>query len=508
MHTGEVLLKGFEQHGLYKLHLPNSDVTHLSTVAHSLIATSTIPFDVWHCRLGHPCMDILIKALRTSNISFDGPAPVASNGFRYYVVFTDAYTRQIVETGLSMLAHASMPLIYWSDAFANGVYLLNRLPSRAINHATPYGKSFKTKPDYTFLRVFGCLCFPNLRPYNNYKLHFRSSPCTFLGYSPTHKGYQCLDTFGKVYVTRHVTFNETIFPFQNKLQPSKSVNQPQFSSKLLVLSPIYPSPTSHAHTSSQSPTASATSHNSSPTPPCSKAGIFKPKAYMSIGLSSPDDVPQDIHAAMRYDSQKTAMNDELQALIFMKKWSLRQIDINNGFLNGELAEDIYIEQPQGFEEAYSSLFIRGSPGNLLLLIVYVDDIVLTGNSVSEIDRVVQQLHARFALKDIGLLNFFLGISIARTSIGYLCVTRPDLAYCVNKLSQYINAPREIHCKAVKGALRYLCGTMHHGLFYPTGQCQLTGYSDADWASSVEDRRSTTGYVLYLGSNPIAWCSKK
>ncbi|KAG8498688.1 hypothetical protein CXB51_005081 [Gossypium anomalum] len=94
----------------------------------------------------------------------------------------------------------------------------------------------------------------------------------------------------------------------------------------------------------------------------------------------------------------------------------------------------------------------------------------------------------------------------RSTIGmlqYVCITRLDLSYCVNKLSQYMNAPSEAHWKAVKRVLRYLSGTITQGLLYSKGQFQLSCYSNADWASSVEDRRATTGYVIYLGSNPIA-----
>ncbi|KAG8486343.1 hypothetical protein CXB51_019843 [Gossypium anomalum] len=106
---------------------------------------------------------------------------------------------------------------------------------------------------------------------------------------------------------------------------------------------------------------------------------------------------------------------------------------------------------------------------------------------------------------------FANSHLYRSTIGmlqYLCITRPDLSYCVNKLSQYMNSPSDAHWRAVKRVLRYLVETMEYGLWFTPGQFKLVCYSDADWASSVEDRQSTTGYVIYLGSNLIAWCSKK
>lgn len=91
---------------------------------------------------------------------------------------------QVVECGLSMPTHASMTLTYWNEAFISAVYLISRLPSYPLVNKPPYELLFHEKPNYMSLRTFGCLCFPNLRPYNNNKLQFKSTPYTFLGYSP------------------------------------------------------------------------------------------------------------------------------------------------------------------------------------------------------------------------------------------------------------------------------------------------------------------------------------
>lgn len=101
--------------------------------------------------------------------------------------------RHIVEVGLSLLAHVSMPLKFWDEAFINATYLINRLPSKVISNQTPLERLCQQKPDYSMLRIFGCACWPNLRPYNTRKLEFRSKQCVFLGYSNMHKGFKCLD---------------------------------------------------------------------------------------------------------------------------------------------------------------------------------------------------------------------------------------------------------------------------------------------------------------------------
>jgi histone deacetylase 1/2 len=126
----------------------------------------------------------------------------------------------IVEVGLSLLAHASMPLKFWDEAFVTEVHLINRLPSRVIDQETPFQRLFATDHDYGALRVFGCAYWPNLRPYNTKKLAFGSMQCVFLGYRPLHKGYKCLEIkSGQVYISRDVIFHEMQFPF-SKLHPN------------------------------------------------------------------------------------------------------------------------------------------------------------------------------------------------------------------------------------------------------------------------------------------------
>lgn len=105
-------------------------------------------------------------------------------------------------------------------------------------------------------------------------------------------------------------------------------------------------------------------------------------------------------------------------------------------------------------------------------------------------------------------------SLYRSIIGalqYLTLSCPDIAFLVNKLSQYLQHPTIDHWQACKRVLRYLKGTTQYGLhFTPTAPHHfvLEGNSDADKASCLDDRRSTSGHCIYLGGNLIAWSSKK
>nr|XP_028965074.1 uncharacterized protein LOC108170699 [Malus domestica] len=95
------------------------------------------------------------------------------------------------------------------------------------------------------------------------------------------------------------------------------------------------------------------------------------------------------------------------------------------------------------------------------------------------------------------------------SLQYLTFTRPDIAYAVNTVCQFMAKPTEVHFGAVKRILRFLKGTMHHGItFSAHTEVGIHAFSDADWAADLNTRRSVTGYVVYIGCNPVSWQSKK
>lgn len=116
--------------------------------------------------------------------------------------------KHLTEIAIALMHHSSLPVQFWFDAIACATFLINRMPSSKLAHKTPYEVLFQTLPDFSMLRVFGCQCFPWLRPYSSHKLQPKSVPCVFLGYHSFAKGYICLDPLsGKIYLSRHVVFN-------------------------------------------------------------------------------------------------------------------------------------------------------------------------------------------------------------------------------------------------------------------------------------------------------------
>jgi histone deacetylase 1/2 len=213
--------------------------------------------------------------------------------------------------------------------------------------------------------------------------------------------------------------------------------------------------------------------------------------------------------------------------------------------------------------------VQSQKGHCTYVLIYVDDILVTGSSPNLIQDVISKLNSHFALKQLGPVDYFLGIEVHnlptgalllnqakyihdllckakmenckpigspmmsscklskvgsdtmpdptlyRSTVGalqYATLTRPDIAFSVNKVCQFMSQPLDSHWKAVKRILRYLKGTMHHGLLLnpaTTGPpFSLHAYSDADWGSDQDDRRSTSGSCIYFGPNLVSWGSKK
>uniref|UniRef100_A0A2N9J5R8 Integrase catalytic domain-containing protein n=1 Tax=Fagus sylvatica TaxID=28930 RepID=A0A2N9J5R8_FAGSY len=252
-------------------------------------------------------------------------------------------------------------------------------------------------------------------------------------------------------------------------------------------------------------------------------------------------------------------------------WPLHQLDVKNAFLHGDLTETVYMTQPPGFEskgecvchlkksiyglkqsprawfdkfskavvshgmtrsQADHSVFFKKTRTGIVILVVYVDDIVITGSDKEGIQILINHLSSSFLTKDLGYLgskpvatpmepnlklmpdegDFVDDPDTYRRLVGkliYLTITRPDISYAVSIVSQFMTNPRVPHMNAVIRILKYLKNAPGRGLFYrSSGHLRIEGYTDADWAGSPSDRKSTTGYCTFIGGNLVTWRSKK
>lgn len=149
--------------------------------------------------------------------------------------------RHIVETGLSLLSHASIPKSFWTYAFAAAVYLINRMPTSVLDFNNPFQKLHGHPPNFEKLKIFGCLCFPWIRPYASHKLDARSTPCVFLGYPLTQSAYFCFDReTSRIYASRHVVFHENVFPFSVNVSSHEDDDVSDFQNQVYPITTVLP----------------------------------------------------------------------------------------------------------------------------------------------------------------------------------------------------------------------------------------------------------------------------
>jgi hypothetical protein len=310
---------------------------------------------------------------------------------------------------------------------------------------------------------------------------------------------------------------------------------------------------------------------------------------------------QDIFApVVRWSTIRTIV-----ALAAKNNWPIHQLDVCTAFLNGTLNEDVVMEIPEGFPYAgnplkacrvkralyglkqspkawYSridawlisqgltrseydpNLYFSTRNGKRTFILLYVDDLLITGDDSERIANLKDALKREFEMTDLGAANVYLGAEIRRCARGilltqtsyihkllakygltncnpsqlpmdpnltlqrqmnseavdtelyrsmvgsliYVTNTRPDICYAVSTVARYMDSPQTPHLQAAKRILRYLQGTADFGLFFSSDNSeQFHTYTDADWGRDIDTRRSTSGILHKLGTASIFWTSK-
>jgi len=558
-----------------------------------------------------------------------------------------------------MLSDSKLGKCFWAEALSTAVYIKNRTPTSSLRRKiTPYEAYYSKKPDISHLKIFGSVAFAHIPKDERAKLDNKSRKSLFLGYSDDVKGYKLYDIAAqKVFISRDVVFDEIM---SNPNNSSKECEQPvaimnsdseisseednteendltlprrsqrvrfppdRFGEWVNAVNETCPSSANEAFEDNKWKNAMKSEMDSMKEnkvwnlvdQPINRKivkskWVFKVKnnngsphykaRLVACGYTQKfgEDYDTVFSPVVRFESVRT-----LIAFAVQKNLKLYQMDVTCAFLNGDLAEEIYLQQPEcfvvageehkvcklnksiyglkqsarcwnicideqlhkmGFKTSSSDPCIYISDQNIYVAL-YVDDLIICGESEDKLRWVKKELTDRFKLKDLGELQNFLGVQITQkmgeiflsqsyyiekmlvkfnmdqckpidtpadsnshltasendndlvdshlyqSAVGcllYLATkTRPDISFAVSQVAKFCSKPNKQHWTAVKRVFRYLKGSVYYGIRYLKSASDVVGYSDSDWAGDAADRKSVSGYCFMFQGGCVSWKSKK
>lgn len=571
------------------------------------------------------------------------PFVPAQNGF------IERDNRTVAEAVRSMLKHKQLPEALWGEAASTAVYLLNRVTNSNNSDLTPFELYFKEKPRVAHLKVFGCLAIfkaqEKKRSGYQQKLESRGVEAVLVGYERDFTYRLYLPSTGKVILARDVIFDETksitgiandelgnLDAYLDSLPEELSegsVEEVQEQVALFVDSeePMSFKEATNGPDSREWKASMQSEYDSlmknqtwvlaelpAGRKPITCKWVYKVKRdsngkveryksrLVARGFTQREGIDffETFSPVARLDSIRVVL-----ALVSEQKWQMVHVDVRTAFLYGQLEEEIFMTQPEGFvldgracrlqksiyglkqasrvwNKTFSSFLVRnklepaskdscvfvrrGELGIELLMLIYVDDGLICGKQ-QIVDSLVKELKSEF---EISVMDprCFVGLQIERHgdqmfvhqsayiakllerfemseakgssvpfdpslvlnkqgsadggphvaanvpyreaigSLNYVANgTRPDIAYAVNKLASYCEAPKLVHWRAVKKVLAYLKATKEMGINYAS-ESKLVCFCDSDYAGDVDTRKSTSGVVLILNGGSVSWKSKR
>ncbi|KAG6495613.1 hypothetical protein ZIOFF_043439 [Zingiber officinale] len=439
----------------------------------------------------------------------------------------------------SLLKGTHMPARFWGEAVRHDVYLLNRLPTKALGERTPFEAWMGRKPHLAHLTVFGCVAYvKNTAPHLK-KLDDRSSPMVYLGVEEGCKAHRLFDPrHDKLQVSRDVMFRENCEWTWNA-GANNEERVPEFmvvdafgTDEVIVAADIE---TAAEDVTTPAVVVVPVARASSPSTPSSNTNI----------ASSPSitNSPESYEGPVRFRSI---------ADIYANTEEVVGIDEEEGEVMMVISEEPICYQEAATEACWSleelgfkkctqehAVYTRGEGEARILVGVYVDDLIVTGSSIEKINKFKQQMMTEFEMSDLGLLSYYLGIEVEQqksrillrqsayakkilsqfkmtdcnstkhpmepktqlhkdlegtqvdateyrhiiSCLRYLLHTRPDLSYSVGMVSKYMERPTIIHHKVVKQIL-------------------------SDLAGDLDGRKSTSGMTFYFNESLVSWNSQK
>ncbi|KAH9650921.1 hypothetical protein KPL70_026553 [Citrus sinensis] len=348
--------------------------------------------------------------------------------------FTVAYTpqqngvaermnRTLTERIRAMLRTADLPNSFWAEAAKTACYIVNRSPSTAIGLKTSMEMWTGKPDDYSYLHAFGCSVYVMYNAQERTKLDPKSRRCIFLGYADGVKGYCLWDpTAHKIVISRDVIFIED--QLQRRDEDDNSVKE---KSETI---PVY-----------------KIKRDGNDQVEWYRARLVVKGYAQKEGI----DFNEIFSSVVRLTTVRVVL-----AMCATFDLYIEQLDLKTAFLHGELEEEIYMLQPEGFAE-------------------------------------------------IGKENLVCRLN--KSLYGLKQAPRPDIIQAVGVVSRYMANPDGEHWIVVKRILRYIRGTSDVALCYGGSEFSVKGYVDLDFAGDLDKMKSTTGYVFTLAGAAVSWVSK-
>ncbi|WVZ75789.1 hypothetical protein U9M48_023820 [Paspalum notatum var. saurae] len=485
--------------------------------------------------------------------------------------------RHLLETARALMLASS------AEAVSTATYLINIQPSSALHGGIPLERLCGKAPDYSDLRLFGCVCYVLLAPHERTKL--TAVECVFLGYSADYKGC-CWDPVGRrMRISRDVVFDESRTVLSEPLSYRDAILHPEW--QLAMAEEI--AALERTSTWDLVPT------------PChvcpitcklrlTQMDLLRYKARL-VACGFQQEYGRDYDETFAPVAHMTTVR-ALLAVASVREWSISQLDVKNAFLNGELREEVYMQPPPEYSVPDSmvcrlrrslyglkqaprawfqcfvsvvtaagfsasahdpALFVHTSSRGRTLLLLYVDDMIITGDDPQFIAFVKARLSEQFLMSDLGSLRYFFGIEgfLDHASIS-MCMTLPIgfwydkliTAILYNEVMNYATSYHNINLSGERkeslfllplsstivtffvsyvifvGLCHVVCSfhtlalygfrltVMLLGLVIPLSSLRLQAYCDATWASDSSDRLSLSAYCVFLSGSLISWKTKK
>jgi hypothetical protein len=396
----------------------------------------------------------------------------------------------------SLLFQASLAPSFWVKGLHTATYLLNQIPTKTLAFGTSHFTLFGSHPTYTHLRVFGCACYPNMSATAPHKLAPQSSLYVFFGYSSNHKGYRCLElSTNRVLTSRHVTFDEASFPLAGSQASSTDLDfLSEFEVSIFLIGPspadTRPDSPEVSPVAVAAPLAPATAaadlgHEVPPLPPCASREALARRAARPVAI-----IPMPRAAQPRMASTPAPCAASL-----------------------DTASPTVAPTPSGPAPRAAPAALPAAPAPRVASLAPPTPApctapadVLERASMSDCEpcSTTVDTHAKVsstAGTPVSDPTQYLSLVGA---LQYLTFTRPDISYAVQQVCLHMHDPRDVHLLAVKRILRYLHGTLGHGLLLrPSTTTALLVYTDAGWAGCPDTRKSTSGYAVFLSYNLVS-----